>query len=271
MEIFHIRAAILFIGAFLDAVLLLFLWLKTKSKPAFHFGWSVLFSILYCFSYGARFAFEHNKIFWTRASWIGMLIMPGFIAFSYSLYEKRSYFKLKIFLWYLVGAAILIISVTTPYIVKEVKNEYPYLDTPGFLEPFTRVYLLLALLVGWFWLLKHYFRSEKEKRLQLKYFILGIGIHSIGGLIAAAILPLIYPKFNYVDISAVLTVPGVFLVTYGFLKRKLFEIRVFLTEILVVMIAIILLIQALLAQTLAAKTLSSVTFFSFLLVGYLLI
>jgi membrane protein implicated in regulation of membrane protease activity len=271
MDIAQIRGITLFIGAFLDLVLLFALWLKTRTRATFHFGWSVLFSILFCFTYGARFFFEHNKLFWTRANWIGILIVPAFIAFVYVLSGKTKYFRLKVFLWYLPGVIIVLLSLFTSYIVKEVDLSYPFLDTPGSLEPLARLYLLVALAVGWFYLLKHYFKSKGFKRLQLKYFILGIGIHSIGGFITAGIIPLIYPKFDYVDISAILTVPGVGLVTYAFVKRQLFEIKVILTEILVVAIALALLIYGLLAQSFGDYIFRLLIFLSFSFLGYLLI
>jgi len=271
MDFSYLRAAALLIAAFLDLILLLILWFKSKDRVVFHFSWAVLFSIFYCFTYAARFMFDYNRLFWARANWIGILIMPAFIAFAYSFSGKTKHFKIKIAFWYLIAVTIVILSITTSYFVKAIDPEYPYVDMPGPLEPIGRMYFISALFVGWFYLLKEYFRSKGIKRLQLKYFILGIGIHSLGGLLAAGIIPLIYPEFNYVDISAILTVPGVALVTYGFIKRELFEIKVVLTEILVVIIALFLLAQGLLSINFADKIFSLVIFVFFLLVGYLLI
>lgn len=271
MDFSYFRAVVLLIGAFLDLILLLILWFKGKDRAIFHFSWAVLFSIFYCFTYASRFMFDYNRIFWARSNWIGLLILPAFIAFVYSFSGKTKYFKIKIAFWYLIAITIVILSITTPYSVATIESEYPYIDTPGPLEPIGRVYLISALLVGWFYLLKEYFKSKGTRKLQLKYFILGVGIHSLGGLFTAGIIPLIYPRFNYVDISAILTVPGVALVTYGFIKRELFEIKVVLTEILVVIIALFLLVQGLLAVNFGDKAFSLVIFIFFLLVGYLLI
>jgi len=271
MDFSYFRPAALFIGAFLDLILLLILRFKGKERTVFHFSWAVLFSFFYCLTYAARFIFDYNRIFWVRANWIGMLIMPAFIAFVYSFSGKTKHFRIKVAFWYLIAVTIFILSITTSCFVVAVESDYPYIDIPGPLEPVGRMFFILALLIGWFYFLKEYFKTKGIKKLQLKYFILGIGIHSLGGLLTAGIIPLFYPKFNYVDISAILTVPAVFLVTYGFIKQELFEIKVILTEFLVVMIALFLLAQGLLAVNLGDKILSLVVFIFFLLVGYLLI
>jgi len=270
MDIAQIRGTILFIGAFLELTLTLILWFKGKTKASFHLGWTAFFSSVFCFSYGMIFLFMGNNLLWHRATWVGVLIVPASVTFVNAFARRIKYFRLKTFFWYLGAIIVLCFSLATPYFVKDVLPEYPYIRIKGVLEPWGRMYIISGV-VALYYLFKEYFKSKGLRKLQIKYFIIGSSLPSIAGFLAAGVIPLFYPKFTHVDITAMATVPGVSLITYAIFKRRLFGIKVILTEILVVTISIILLIQALLAQTLAAKTLSSVTFFSFLLVGYLLI
>ena len=139
------------------------------------------------------------------------------------------------------------------------------------MDPFGRAYVIGGLAIGLFYLLKEYFKTTEFKKLQLKYFILGISIYAGGGIVLAGIVPFFYPRFYYIEISAILTVPGVGLITYAIFKRHLFAVKVILTEILVVAIALIFFIQTILSQSFLEAFFNSFIFVVFLFIGYLLV
>ena len=272
MDISQIRGTIHFICAFFDLFLLSILWFKGKSKATFHYGWTVLFLAFNAFAYGGLYFFKHNELFWNRAAWIGMLIMPAYITFLYVFTGRTKYFRLKSFTWYSAGAILTFIAFFTPLLTTDVDPEYPHKFTAGPLEPVGRLFVIVGLVVSFVYLFKEYFKSTGFRKLQIKYFILALTIHSSGGIIFGGILPLFLgPEFLYGDVLTFFAIPGISLTTYAIFKKRLFAIRVILTEILVGAIGLILLIQALLAETIAAKTLGFITFFAFLLVGYLLV
>lgn len=198
------------------------------------------------------------------------IISLYYAEFSYK--RKVKYLKLKSFFWYFSAVVVVFFALQTPYFIKDVSPEYPYPDTSGFLKPLGRLYIIICLGISLFYLFRQYFESRGAKRWQLRLHVLGTAIYSIGGFVLAGILPLFYPKFSrYTDISALLSTLWVGLITYAIFKRRLFAIRVILTEILVAIIGVILLIKTVLSQSLAGRGLSFVIFFAFLLVGYLLI
>lgn len=273
MNVSQIEGTILFIAAFMELILVFVLWFKGKSKATFHFGLAAFFSAIYCFVYGSIYFFEYHKLLWAKTLAVGALIIPAYLTFTYYFTGRTKYIKLKSFLWYLPAIVIILLALTTPYFIVAISPEYPYEGTHGsILNPLASLYAFIGSAIILFCLLKEYFKSKEFRKWQLKYFIIGVGIHAGGGILFAGIIPLLYPvRFHYVDLSAVVSVPAVTLITYAIFKKQILGIRVILTEILVGIIGVILLFQALLAGTLPAKILGFITFFSFLLVGYLLI
>jgi len=276
MDISQIRGTVLFISAFLSLVFAFLFWFRYKGeeKTFFYFGWVAFFSAVYCFSYGGIFFFE-NKLFWSRATWLGVLILPSFITslyYSYLPFFEVRYLKLKALLWYLGGIIIVLITLTTPLIIKDVSLKYPYPDTAGPLKLLGRLYIVLSLIVGLFHLFRVYFQTKGLERWRTKLVILGAAIYAIGGLLFAGIAPLFSPRFSsYTDLSAISSTIWVGLASYAILKREPYPIKVILTEFLVVVTAVVLLIQALLSQTAQVRIFGFVIFLLFLLVGYLLI
>jgi len=276
MDIAQARGIILFISAFLSLISAFLFWFKYKGKDKtiFHLGWVAFFSALYCFIWGGRFFFEHHKIFWSRATWLGILILPAYLTCLYYATKRTKYLKLKSLLWYLLGIIIVFLALATPYFVESIPPEYPYSSSSrlGALKLLGRLYIVICLGISLFYLLTYYFKAKGFEKWQLKYHIIGATIYSVGGLLVAGIVPLFYyPKFTYIDISAILSTVWVGLLTYAVFKRQLYEIRVILTEVLVGTISIILLVQAFLSQSPSTRILGFITFFSFLFAGYLLI
>lgn len=274
MNTFQLRGILLFSSAFLNLVFALVLWFKGKTKATFHLGWVALASAITAFASGVIIFFE-SKLFWGRLSWIGIFIPAAYISFVYHFSGRPKHIKLKPSFWYAGAIIIFFLALTTPYIIRSVPLNYPINNIleHGFLAPAVRVYGNICILIAFYYLLKEYFKSKEFKKLQIKYFILGFGIYSIGGILAGGILPLFFPQTaaTTTDVFILISVFWVGLTTHAIFKKELFEIKIILTEILIVLIALILLIQASLAESLGTKIFGFILFAFFCLIGYLLI
>jgi len=273
MDILQIRGIILVFCSVFNLILALILWFRGRSKATFHLGWVAFFSAVYAFTYGGVWLFE-NKLFWSRATWLGVLVLSAYITFIYYFTETTKHLKLKSFFWYFGAIIISYLALTTPYFIEKVYPEHPcpFLEGGGPLEPLGRVYVITCLGISLFYLLKEYFKSQGFRKLQLKYFILGIAIYSGGGVLFAGILPLFSPEFiKYLDLSVLLSVFWVGFTFYAVFKKRLFEIRVILTELLVGALGIILVILPFLMPTTFLKILTVFIFLLFCLFGYFLI
>ena len=225
MDILQIRGIILVFCSVFNLILALILWFRGRSKATFHLGWVAFFSAVYAFTYGGAWLFE-NKLFWSKATWLGVLILPAYITFVYYFTETTKHLKLKSLFWYLGAIIISYLALTTPYFIKKVSLEYPFLEETGPLEPLGRVYIITCLGLTIFYLLKEYFKSRGFRKLQLKYFILGIAIYSGGGVLFAGILPLFSPEFiKYIDLSALLSVFWVGLTFYAVFKKDFLKLE----------------------------------------------
>lgn len=273
MSAFQINGIFLFLVAVVQLMLAFIYWFRGKSKATFHFGWAAFFGAIYLFSLGGFIFFEHNKLFWMKNCWFGLLITPAYLMFVYYFTERTKYIKLKSLFWYSTGSIIVFLAITTNYFTEGISSDYPFKDIRGPLDPLGRIYIASSLTLGLIYLFKKYFQSTGFKKWQLKYFTLGIVSHIGGAVIDGVVFPLFFPV--PLSVTGILmssaAILGSVLVVYAIFKREIFGIKVILTEILVGAIGIILLIQSFLSQTLAAKTLGFATFFAFLLVGYLLI
>jgi len=242
MDILKFKGIILFIVAFLNLAFAFFLWRRgRKEKATFHLGWVAFFSAVYAFTYGGVWLFE-NKLFWSRATWLGVLVLSAYITFIYYFTETTKHLKLKSFFWYFGAIIISYLALTTPYFIEKVYPEHPcpFLEGGGPLEPLGRVYVITCLGISLFYFLKEYFKSQGFRKLQLKYFILGIAIYSGGGVLFAGILPLLSPEFiKYVDLSAFLSVFFVGFTSYAILRYRLMELRFVLGRTAVYILSIL--------------------------------
>jgi len=268
-----IRGIILITSGLLNSIFALLIWFKGKTKATFHLGFVALFSAMYSFIYGAVFLAAGNKLFWIRATWLGVFILPAYITFVYYFTEKTKYLKLKSFLWYLGAAVLSYLALATPYIEKNNNPVYPYIDPNeyGPLAPLGRMFIIVCLATCFIYLSIGFLKNQGLKKAQLKYFIVGMSVYTIGGIFTAGIIPLFYPAFSYIDISAILSVFWVGLTTYAIFKKELFDIKVILTELLVGIFSIFLLVQIFLSNSAWQYLWNIIVFVVFLFFGYLFI
>lgn len=270
MDFNLVKTIIFFTAAFFEIVLVLIFWFRSKSKEGALMGWIALFSALYCLSYGATYFFEQGSLFWSRSRWIGIFIVPSAYAFSYYFSGRKKYFRLKVASFYLSAAIIFFLALLTPYFIKSF--DFATIKTTlGPLDSLGRLYIVVGGGISIYHLLREYLKSSGERRDKMKFFLLGVAINFFGSFITGGLIPLLIPGIGHIFITPMLTLPGIIIITYVIFKEKLFQVRLFLTEVLVGIIGAIMLTQAILAENILRQALGFFILVIFLIMGYILI
>lgn len=235
--IIKIKAIALFVIAFLNFLLALLVWYRGRTKATLHLGIMALFSGLYPLTLGMiYFTFKASskiELFWSRTTWIGVLILPAFVTFLYYFCEEKKYLKIKSFLVYITGLIIFLLALFTPFFIEKSNYRIHHYfftgETTGSLDILGRIYILMCLVIILFNLLRYYFRTQGFKKLQLKYFLFGTIIYAGVGLITVSLLPIILKETaDYVEIAAYFSLFWVILTVYAILKYRLMDIRIVL-------------------------------------------
>ncbi|MFH0955781.1 MAG: ATP-binding protein [Candidatus Falkowbacteria bacterium] len=252
------------------------IWRRGKSKATFHLGWCFFFAALYCFSWFGVYFFQSNKLLWSRAHWTGALMGTYYLIFVYYFTNRTEYIKLKIIFWNAIGFSIACLSLTTPYFIASVSQDYPYLNpaSNGILNlPVGRGYTIFVCVLTIYYLIKGYRKESGFKKWQIKYFIWGMSLSLGGAFFFSGIWPLLSHGFNPIsnEITAYCTIFSLVFTTYAILKNNLFEIKLILTELLTALIGLILFVQIFLAQSLQAQIIDLIIFLLYIIIGYLLV
>jgi hypothetical protein len=267
-----IRMSTLFICAFVNLFFTFILWREAKSsRAAFHLGLVAFFGFIYAFVYGMIFFPGSEKLLWSKLTWVGVLIVPAYLSFILVFATRLKKFRLASFAWYFVGAVITAISFFTPYVDVGIGAAYPYNVEYGPIAPLGRIYIVAGLAIALFYLLSSYLKSDNKIKAQLQYFIVGMVIYVIGGILVTGLAPLFIKDFNYIDISALVSIPWIGLTTYAIIKKRLFDLKVFLTETLVVGFFLMLMAQLIFGNFLQPFFIALINIFLFLPIGYLLV
>lgn len=278
--VIKIKAIALFVIAFLNFLLALLIWYRGKTKATLHLGVMAFFSGIYPLTLGMiYFTFKTSpkiELFWSRATWIGILMLPAFVTFLYYFFEEKKYLKIKSFFVYVIGLIIALLALFTSFFIEKTDYKIHYYfftgETTGSLDILGRIYILICLIVILFNLLKYYFKTEGFKKLQLKYFLFGTVIYAGVGLVTTSLLPIILKETaDYVEIAAYFSIFWVGLTTYTIFRKQLFEIKLILTELLVGVMVVISAILPFLVKTLQLRILTIAIFFLFCFIGYCLI
>ena len=232
MDILKLRGFLLFLCTFLNLFLALSLWYKgRKNKVSFWMGFCALFSALYAFCCGGTYFFWRANsiasVYWYRSTWLGVLMLPPFVILIYYFAQKTKGLKLKAIFLYLGAVIISCLAFTTDLFVKSVQLKYPHISSKaGILDSVGRIFIFICIVIVLFNLLKEFFKSKGFRKLQLKYFILGMVIYAGGGIITTAIIPLIIGESPYYDITAYLSFVWLAFTSYAILRYRLMDIRV---------------------------------------------
>ncbi|MFA5742448.1 MAG: hypothetical protein WC921_00425 [Candidatus Paceibacterota bacterium] len=278
MDISQTRGFIMFICAAIDLFFALIVWSKSKeNRLAFHLGFLAFFAALFSFTYGFFFFFDWQRLFWVRCTWTGVLVVASYVSFVYVFTGNLKNFRFKSAAWYSLAIAIIATAIFTPYIVRNISNQYPYVgvESGGDYGPLAflgRIYIVAGLFFSLFCLWKHYLKIEDPvKRRQLQYFIAGLVFYTFVGVLAGGVIPIFNPNFDLVDISALFSVPWVGLTVYAIFRNKLFDIKFFLTEVLVYFFGLLLLAQLFFKGPSWNIFVQWASFILFCFIGYLLI
>jgi signal transduction histidine kinase len=235
----YLRAITLFIVAFLNFILAIILWRGSKKDDSRKWlGFTALFSCFYAFFCGATYFFwgqdMETSLFWYKTTWLGILILPCFLVFTYYFTGNIKYIRIKALIIFLCAFVISYLVFETDLFVKSLRLDgYNISSIAGILDPFGRIYIFLCIILAIVNLIKYYFRANNYRRLQTKYFILGASIFAISGIISASIVPFIIGESPYYDIAAYISFIWIGLTSYAILKYNLMDIKVITAELLV--------------------------------------
>ncbi len=277
MDILKIRGISLFVVALCLLILSLIIWQRAeKDKAKIWLGLSAFFTALYSFFCGGTYFFwdanSMASVYWYRTTWLGVFVLPPFIIFTYYFIQNLKYLKIKAFLLYLGAAIISYFALTTDLIVKFVYLKYPNISSlAGRFDFLGRLYISVCIALILINLLKEYFKSSGFKKLQLQYFILGVAIFFITGIITTAIIPFIIGESPYYDITAYASFIWVGLTTMAIFKYHFLNIKIIATQLLVFIIWVATLINFIIEESFRGHLLTGGSLIFMTIAGILLI
>ncbi len=277
MDILKLRGISLFVVAFCLLILALIIWQRAeKDKVKIWLGFSAFFTALYAFFCGGTYFFWQAdsiaSVYWYKTTWLGVFILPSFIIFTYYFVQNLKYLKIKMFLLYLGAVIISYFALTTNLIVKIVYLKYPNISSlAGKLDFLGRLYISICIVLILINLLKEYFKSSGFKKLQLQYFILGVVIFFITGIITTAIIPLVIGESPYYDITAYASFIWVVLTAMAIFKYHFLNIKIIATQFLVFVIWVGALINFIMQDSFRGNLLAGGSLIFMVIAGILLI
>ncbi len=277
MDILKLRGISLFIVAFCSLILALILWQRAeKDKAKIWLGFSAFSAALYAFFCGGTYFFWNAdsmaSVYWYRTTWLGVFILPTFMIFTSYFVQNLKYFKIKTFLLYIGAAIISYFALTTDLIVKSVYFKYPNISSlAGKLDFWGRLYIAVCVVLILVALLKEYFKSSGFKKLQIQYFILGVAIFFIIGVITTAIIPLVIGESPYYDITAYASFFWVVLTAMAIFRYHFLNIKIIATQFLVFTIWVATLINFIMQDSFRGYLLTGGSLIFMVVAGILLI
>jgi signal transduction histidine kinase len=173
-----------------------------------------------------------------------------------------------------ISFLLVVLNFSTPFLVNNI-SVYPdgrFDIVYGSLYYFFFLpYIVLLLGFSLFKSLSGYKYLSKSEKEQCQYFLLGIGIFALFNVIFNILVPLYIRSDIYYRVGNYSSIFLLGFTAYAILAKRLFNIKIILTEIIVGFIAILLLINLLLSQTLPEYIWKGILFLLFLLSGHLLI
>ncbi len=188
-------------------------------------------------------SFGRDVTFLARASWVGWLIIPAALQFTFYLRNEESRAaRIAGNVLYPFWIIVLYVSVSTNLIESGNYTLIPYVDRSG---PLAKPLRLLGI-VQLVWAMFELFRLRRQvsgiKRIQLNYFIHGMFIFAIGGTLIAGILPLVGGSAIEPSLSSYFSLPWVALAAYAVSRHRLFDIRFIIFRMLTVVLLSVLFI-----------------------------
>ncbi len=268
MNIFAISGIIIGASSSVMAVLMFAI-----GKERLHYIWG-LFCITAAFwgfgGYMIAVTQDINRanLLW-RIAHIGIIFIPIFFThFVYEFLGKRN--KVFIIPLYLVGLFFLMMNFFSNLFIANMRwvfGQFYYDSPPGILYiPFTAFFFGLAA-HSFYLLWRAYGSAPSFKKTQISYVFLATAIGWIGG--GLSFLPVYQIDFYPYGNLAVFLYPTI--IAYAIVRKRLFEIKTVLTQLLVGIIAILLFVNIFSSQTMLDYIWKSILLVIFIVFGYLLI
>jgi len=212
------------------------------------------------------------SLFLNRLIFAGLsLMLLGFCHFCFLFSEEKHISKLFEVFLYLTGTFLVFLSLFSPLIIKEVV--FKTWGTDFIIGPLFYFFIVFSLISisGAGKIFLKYRKATGSKKDQIRYLILGMFLFVSINIFVHLILPIIIRSREFYQIGNYSTLFFVGFTAYAIISKKLFNIKIALTELLVGLIAIILLVQTLISQTLFLRIINFSVFLLYCFFGYLLI
>lgn len=255
------------IGGIFLFILGLFTFFKAKDrKVGITFG-------LFCFSVTLWLVFtffvfisktDQQAIFWDRNVYSGVVFIPLFM-YQFGIYFLGMQNKERLILWlgYFVSFLFLIISRTDYFVNDLYKYDWGVHTKAQIFHSLFLIYFFLIIGLYFYNLYQGYKVASGERKIQLKYLFTAFIVLNSGGI---AYLPAyginLYPIFAYFA-----EIIGAIILFFVIFKHQLFNLKVFLSEVLIVLMAIVLLTIPFFVETLFLKMLTSLVFVVYCALG----
>lgn len=212
-----------------------------------------------------------SKIFY-RLNWsaVSLFILSAFYFYiKYFLKKKNKILEVIVLL---IGSALAITSAATNLIIKNVSIKS--WGSEIIFGPANMIFNSFSLIIGLLvvgLLIKEYFKSSKFQKLKIQYFLIGTFLFTVSNIIFNIVIPLlkksvIYQHFG--DYSAIILIG---FTAYAIVKKKLFGLRVIITQVLVAIMAILLFVNVWGSEAAFDYIWKGALLIAFLVFGWLLV
>jgi signal transduction histidine kinase len=130
---------------------------------------------------------------------------------------------------------------------------------------------VLSVLLGIFYIIRNYYRSQSHERNQYRLLIAGIVFMFSLIFVLDFILPSFFGISRFIPLSAVFTFPFVILTAYAIYRENLFKVRDVLTVVLTFSLVLVTFVEIIFASSLSAFILDISVFILALIIGIQLI
>ncbi|MCK5491152.1 MAG: GAF domain-containing protein [Candidatus Pacebacteria bacterium] len=145
----------------------------------------------------------------------------------------------------LYGLILSIITVCTNYIIMDVGISelvnYPIFSNFGFVS-FYGYTILLTIFIN-ITLVRDYFYSDKNKKIQIQYFLVGFLFFAVVNFIFNIILPVFFGNYFLYQIGNYSVIVLILFSAHAIVKHELMGIKTLITQVLIVIMSIILLVD----------------------------
>ena len=214
-----------------------------------------------------------KALLWARlaAGAVSLFFIPFYFFFIYFLnLEKR--FQVLNKSIFLFGITFFVLSVFTDLFMRGVEFKKWGVDVQfGPLSSFFFGFAIILSTIVVYLILKKYFPSIPQEKLRLKYFFAGVLIWIGMNFVFNMILSLWKQSIQYSYFGHYSAIFLLVFTAYAILKRKLFDIKIILTELLVGVFVILLFVQIFLSNSMFEYIWHIIIFIIFLFFGYFLI